>query len=1374
VLSFKIRCFHDPPGRFFVQNRRAVKAWCCALFVILVVALPLTAQAPNTTFYMPVLQALDGSDLGVALLNPSTSEVSITLTARSYEGTLIGGTGITNPKTLVIPASEQRANRIIEIFGSGIAGKSGWVEMQSGSAALKGFFLVFDASLTYIDGAELQTTPSTRLIFPKVQSSTIISFAYTGTIARQVSIGLYGNEGELFARKIVDVSSRSGFSGSITSIAPSAGNFQGYAIVELIGVSDGLVGFETYRENRDIAALAAPAETSLQKTGYLPHLASQSEYTSTLTLVNPTPQSQTVRITAAGLEANGASRNPSQVSINRTIPAFGRLQETVEALFNLSDTALVTGYIRWEVQSATPGVIGLLDYGTTDGVVLSAVAAPVTPFKDIYFSHIAEGQGYYTGLAFLNPGSTASAVTVEAFNANGASVGKTGFSLDGGGRKSQVIRALIPKITNQLGGYVHVTATAPIFATELFGSTSFTFLANVSAQGVTQGQTITPPAGAQAPSLVSIFPFSAQKNSTTALNITGSGFTSQSVVLVDSVPVPTRFANATSLSATYTASASGVKLIAVWNPPPGGGISNITTFNVNAKPAATSIVPLSASIGQTNVPFTINGIDLNAVTDVRFVVSGSPDPGITISSLRVDPAGTQATFTATIGDNARPGPHFINLNTAALDFFGGSFMVFAAGAAAVYTMTPDRADLGQTVTLTMTGTGLASITSIRFGVGTGGSDPGITVENFSASDTSIRADVIIGKSAVIGPHFISLGTATNSSFSGNMTFYIGVDGLSILNPSSVNVTQGAAPIGVTINGTGLDGISGIDLLTPAGDVDTQMTVGAFKAEASSITATLAATTDAVIGPRFIAVRVAGTRLFTSVNVIVGTPSGIAPSGITPTLLAAGQTRRVSINRNSSFGSTWNITGLKFQLNGLDDESIVVTDFQTSPGSVTATVAVSQNAAVAPRTVALIADGATLPTTLLCTVGQGITPGTSSSFSITSLTPSGATLGQTDVPLTIIGPNLSGTTNVEFSTSSGVDAGITVSGITVSSDGTQVDATMTIFSNAAIGLHQLRITRNGRATDVAGAFGLSVYAAGTPALYALIPDSAEAGQSLSGFKATGTGLAGFKLNFSSPGSLDHPTITLLNPVNTGTAIQGTLNVGADSFIGQHGAALLNAKPEPQSSGVHGANVIFNVTRNGVRVDTLSLSRIRSGDSGIAFAITGSNLSSVSGVAILNPDGSPDNGIVASSVVGTETSVRGNMAAEDAIPIGPRFIVLNFSDGTSVKTTFSFGVQTQEGLFLNFLQPSALPPNSRATVTISESVPWGIIGIKFLRNGVVDNSIQVSGFTSSNGTTSINVTVAKNAPLGARNVVLIGADGRDIPTSSIWSVVPNTGQ
>ncbi len=453
----------------------------------------LEAQTPAQTLYMPVLQATDSADVGIALSNPTLSSVTVTLTARDYTGAMISGTDIKNPATLTVPGSGQKALRAVEIFGTGVTGKIGWVQLDSSSVALKGFFLVFDKNLTFIDGAELQTTQSTRIIFPKVSGSadtpTTITFVNAGATDLAIAaVTFFDNNGRQVVRKHLPIKARTGFSGPVTNLLPEATGQEGYVVVDSSGVpfsapAQSLVGFETYKNKLDVAALNAVPDSVQARIGYLPHLASQAGYTTRLALVNYSNTEQVVRITADGLEANGTSIGPA-VTVEKRIPAYGRLEQTADSLFSLTGNALITGYIRWDTQGTTRGFVGYLDYGTNDGVLLSAVPAQSTSYSDLFFSHIAQGAGYFTGLAFLNPNTQTSSITIDAYNPDGQRVGSTTVTLAAGQRRSRLMNELFPDLQLQLGGYVRVSASRPVFAFELFGSPSLTFLANVAAQGV--------------------------------------------------------------------------------------------------------------------------------------------------------------------------------------------------------------------------------------------------------------------------------------------------------------------------------------------------------------------------------------------------------------------------------------------------------------------------------------------------------------------------------------------------------------------------------------------------------------------------------------------------------------------------------------------------------------------------------------------------------------------------------------------------------------------------------------------------------------------------------------------------------------------------
>src|SRR5262245_55335933 len=144
------------------------KLMVSAVAIVLLFQLSLNAQAQ----YAPVLKASDNGRLGITLVNPTTAQVRVTLTARNYSGALIEKNGMKNPATLTLPASSQRALQTTEIFGDGISGQTGWVEVASSNSAIKGSFVVFDPAFSYMDGSELSSAGSNRLIFPKVSSGT--------------------------------------------------------------------------------------------------------------------------------------------------------------------------------------------------------------------------------------------------------------------------------------------------------------------------------------------------------------------------------------------------------------------------------------------------------------------------------------------------------------------------------------------------------------------------------------------------------------------------------------------------------------------------------------------------------------------------------------------------------------------------------------------------------------------------------------------------------------------------------------------------------------------------------------------------------------------------------------------------------------------------------------------------------------------------------------------------------------------------------------------------------------------------------------------------------------------------------------------------
>lgn len=87
------------------------------------------------------------------------------------------------------------------------------------------------------------------------------------------------------------------------------------------------------------------------------------------------------------------------------------------------------------------------------------------------------------------------------------------------------------------------------------------------------------------PSIYSINPTSNTVNTSTTITVTGNNFVQGSTVRLNNSAKPTTFINSKTLQAQlsyYDLSSKGEYFITVFNPAPGGGYSNVTSFIVNS------------------------------------------------------------------------------------------------------------------------------------------------------------------------------------------------------------------------------------------------------------------------------------------------------------------------------------------------------------------------------------------------------------------------------------------------------------------------------------------------------------------------------------------------------------------------------------------------------------------------------------------------------------------------------------------------------------------------------------------------------------------------------------------------------------------------
>ena len=420
------------------------------------------ANTPRLTVAVPALLSGKANQLGIAWTNALSRSVNLRATARSYDGQLITGSGVQNPVDLTVPAGGQLARMAVEVFGAGIAGRSGWVELTASDTGGNGFFELFDNALTTMDGGAFPTAPSARLVFPHVDKDTILYIVNTGDQASPATAVLvYDNNGVLVGSTTLSIGAKAGWTGQVADLLPSLQAVDGYVVVDTQGAlftasPDTLVGMQSYQQ-RDGAIVIGQPEFEFVQTGYAVHVAVGGGYTTRLNLVNPASAQQKVQLTLNG------------TTVQRTIPGYGRLDESLALAFNISGDNLTTGYLKVQASDG-PGVSGYVEIATVDGVARTTTPIAREAQSRLMFSHVAQGSGYFTGVALVNTESAAATVTIDVHSPSGSSLASKVVTLQPGERMIGLLNELFPNIQNQLGGFVRVSSTLPIYGLEIFGS----------------------------------------------------------------------------------------------------------------------------------------------------------------------------------------------------------------------------------------------------------------------------------------------------------------------------------------------------------------------------------------------------------------------------------------------------------------------------------------------------------------------------------------------------------------------------------------------------------------------------------------------------------------------------------------------------------------------------------------------------------------------------------------------------------------------------------------------------------------------------------------------------------------------------------------
>jgi sugar lactone lactonase YvrE len=474
------------------------------------------------------------------------------------------------------------------------------------------------------------------------------------------------------------------------------------------------------------------------------------------------------------------------VTATNPVPSLATLSPATATAGGSAFTLTVTGtnfistsVVRWN--GADRATTFVSSTQLTAAISAADVAAAGT--ASVYVFNPAPGGGLSGWLNFtvtsLNP-----APTVTSLLPSSAAAGSAGFALTVNG--TGFISASVVRWNGA------DRATTFVSGTQLTAAIS---AADVAAAGTALVAVLNPAPGGglstplhfdvtslnPAPTVTSLLPPGAAAGSAGfALTVNGTGFVSGSVVRWNGADRTTTFVSGTQLTAAITAAdiaTAGTAQVTVFNPAPGGGVSNTVPLTIvfpNPVPSVTSLSPASTTAGGAAFTLTVNGTGFTSASVVRW---NGTDRATTFSSsiqlLAAIPATditTEGTVQVTVW-NPAPGGGTSN---------AVSFSITAITPAAIVKVSGD----GQSGVV---GTALANPLVVQVNGAAGSGIPGVVV-TFAVTSGSATLSV---QTAVTNNAGQAQVTVTLGALTGAVTVNASVSGVSA--PAVFSAAAVAAP-----------------------------------------------------------------------------------------------------------------------------------------------------------------------------------------------------------------------------------------------------------------------------------------------------------------------------------------------------------------------------------------------------------------------------------------------------------------------------------------------------------------------------------------------------------------------------------------------------
>jgi len=433
-------------------------------------------STPGIKLVFPALLENDTTVTGVAVANSRPAPADLELTARESDGQLADAAE--NPRKMALGGFEQLALTGRELFAAA-GGKplEGWVELNSPAEHLSGLFM--NLGPDQADGAQAATVTSNQLCFSRIhqgsegflgqEATTRLYLVNPSSQPTTVTLQLFKDDGTQITYFEGIIAPNGSLSGTIPELFGVSSMSSGYvnAVVSYSYPQSlgGITGFELVElpDAKTRFGLQA-ADAVFLREGYSAQVACVSGAETRIRLINLSEEKRKV-----GLQLYGESGALLAPEIEVELAPRIALDKPARDLFFFAAGQFPVGSLRVIADGA--GVLGDVVFGDFDEFKrMAALPVESRSFKQASFGQVANGLGYYTGLALFNPSAQPAEVTLQVYSADGQETGNTVFHLPAFGRISRLLPELVPQTEGQVRGWVRLSSSEPIVAQELFGT----------------------------------------------------------------------------------------------------------------------------------------------------------------------------------------------------------------------------------------------------------------------------------------------------------------------------------------------------------------------------------------------------------------------------------------------------------------------------------------------------------------------------------------------------------------------------------------------------------------------------------------------------------------------------------------------------------------------------------------------------------------------------------------------------------------------------------------------------------------------------------------------------------------------------------------